>query len=153
MLERHGVGDIAEAGGAFVGGDDEVGVVASWTTVSGGWTTCAVDEVVGEIEQRPDEHPVAVDDLSSRRVGVGRLTLDDEPALRSGRHDHGVLDHLRLHQPEYLGPEILSPVAPTQPAAGDRPAAQMDTLDPGLHTQISYAGRGRAVRGSPPGRT
>ena len=72
MLERHGVGGVAETGRALVGGDDEVGVVAIVDDGVGWVDDRAVDEVVGEIEQRPDEHPVALDNLGSCRVGVAR---------------------------------------------------------------------------------
>src|SRR5204863_7615842 len=49
----------------------------------------------------------------------GRRTLEDEATLRADRHDHDVLDHLRFHQPEDLGAEILHPVGPAQAAARD----------------------------------
>ena len=64
----------------------------------------------------------------SGRVGLG--LLDDEPALGAHRHDHRVLHHLGLDQAEHLGAVVLGPVAPPQPAAGDRPAAQVDTFHP-----------------------
>ena len=90
----------------------------------------AVDEVVGQVEQAADERPVALHDLVAQALEVGRRPLDDEAALGPRRHDDRVLDHLRLHQSEDLGAEVLPPVAPAQPAAGDRAAAQVDALDP-----------------------
>jgi hypothetical protein len=59
---------------------------------------------------------------------VGQL-LADEAALRAGRHDDGVLDDLRLDQPEHLGAEVLPAVGPPQPAARDGAEAQVDALD------------------------
>jgi hypothetical protein len=63
------------------------------------------------------------------RSEVGRQLLGIEAALGAGRHDHRVLDQLRLHQAEDLGAEIVAPVGPAQAAAGDRAAAQVDALD------------------------
>ena len=58
-----------------------------------------------------------------------RRPLDDEAALGADRHDQRVLDHLRLHQPEDLGAEVLAPVRPAHPAARDPAAAQVHALD------------------------
>ena len=65
---------------------------------------------------------------ASRPPSRGR-SLDDEAALRPDRHDQRVLDHLGLHQPEHLGPEVLGPVRPAQAAARHAAAAQMHPLD------------------------
>ena len=59
-----------------------------------------------------------------------RWSLEDEAALRAGGDDDGVLDRLRLHQPEDLGAEVLAPVRPADPAAGDLARAEMDALHP-----------------------
>ena len=92
----------------------------------------ALDEVVGDVEQARDEGLVAGDALGQPRVavdgGVGEV-LGEEPALGADRHDHGVLDHLRLDQAEDLGAEVVAPVAPAQAAAGDRAEAQVHALD------------------------
>ena len=77
-----------------------------------------------------DERPVALDDLGPHGLGVRRRALDDEAALGTTRHDHRVLHHLGLHQPEHLGAEVLPTIAPAQPAAGDVAAAQVDPFDP-----------------------
>src|SRR5205085_11508993 len=79
----------------------------------------AVDEVVGDVEQPADEHLVAGDAFGHPGLtvtGVGQL-LAEEPALRTDRHDHGVLHHLRLHQTE------------------DRKSTRLNSS----HSQISYA--------------
>ena len=60
-----------------------------------------------------------------------RRMFHDEATLGAGGHDDGVLHHLRLHQPEDLGPEVLHPVRPAQPASGDLAEAQVHALDPG----------------------
>ena len=90
------------------------------------------DDVVGEIEERLHEPAVTIDALGPHSVTIGLISgrpLDHEPTLRSGRHDDGVLHHLRLHQTEHLGTEVLRTVAPANPAACDAPTAQMDALD------------------------
>src|SRR6185436_11257325 len=51
-----------------------------------------------------------------------------EAALGADRHDDRVLYHLRLHQAEDLGAEILAPVGPADAAARDAAAAQMHAL-------------------------
>ena len=84
-------------------------------------------DVVGDVEQSGDELPVTPDDGLPRRSG-GVL---HETALRTERHDHGVLDRLRLHQAQNLGAIVLGPVRPAQPTARDETEAQMHTLHPG----------------------
>ena len=77
-----------------------------------------------------DEDAVAGLDLGQQLVAVvaRRRALDDEAALGAHRHDHRVLDHLRLHQPEHLGAEVLAPVRPADAAAGHLAAAQVHAL-------------------------
>jgi len=91
----------------------------------------AVDEVVGDVEEAGDEGLVAGHALSQPRVAVGGVgeLLAEERALRADRHDHGVLDHLRLHQAQHLGAEVVATVRPAQAAARDRAEAQVGTLD------------------------
>jgi hypothetical protein len=81
--------------------------------------------------KRADEDAVAFGPFGQPRVAVRRRRqlLGIEAALGAGRHDHGILHHLRLHQAQDFGAEIVAPVGPAQAAAGDRPAAQMDALD------------------------
>ena len=86
----------------------------------------AVDDVVGHVEQPADERLIARDDLALDRVAIARRQrLADEPALRAVRHDHGVLDLLRLHQAEHLGAEVLAPIGPANAAARDLRRAQV----------------------------
>src|SRR5690606_17621044 len=90
----------------------------------------AFDEVVGQIEQAADERLVALDDLALYRLPIaGRQRFADEPALRAARHDDGVLDLLRFHEPQDLGAEILAPVGPADAAARDFRHAQVHALD------------------------
>ena len=60
--------------------------------------------------------------------GVGRHPLGIEAALGAHRHDHRILDLLRLDQAQDLGAEILAPVRPADAAARDAPEAQMHAL-------------------------
>ena len=129
VLERDLVGDVGEGRGALVGRDDEVGVVGVVAHHARGRHRLAVDEVVGELEQRADERPVAGDDLGRERVAVGRRRLDDEPALGADRHDDRVLHRLRLHQAEDLGAEVFAAVGPADAAARDAPGSQVHAFD------------------------
>ena len=52
-----------------------------------------------------------------------------EAALGADRHDHGVLDLLRLDQAEDFGAEILRPVGPADAAARDLAEAQVHAFD------------------------
>ena len=146
---RDAVGDVGEGGRALVGGDDEVDVVAVVAHHVLGRHRRAGHPVVGDVEQAGDEHPVGRLALLQPRLavdrGVGQL-LGVEPALGAGRHDDGVLHHLRLDQAEDLGAEVLAPVAPAQPAAGDRAEAQVHALDPrAVDPDLELRARGRQV--------
>ena len=90
-------------------------------------------EVVGDVQKAAHQRLVALDALGQRRLAPGgrrRRALDHEAALGADRHDDGVLDHLRLHQPEDLRAEILAAVGPADAAARHLAAAQMDALHP-----------------------
>ncbi len=63
------------------------------------------------------------------RVGGLRHQLGHEAAFGADRHDHRVLDLLRLHQPEDLGAEILRPVGPADAAARHLAEAHMHAFD------------------------
>ena len=65
----------------------------------------------------------------SPRAAADRQQLRHEAALGADRHDHGVLDLLRLDQAEHLGAEILRPVGPADAAARHLAEAQMHALD------------------------
>ena len=132
VVLRDAVGDVGEGRGALVGRDHEVAVVAVVAHDVARRDGLAVDQVVGDVEQPGDEGRVAGDALGQPRVavaGVGQL-LAEEAALRADRHDHGVLDHLRLDQAEHLGAEVVAAVGPAQATARDRAEAQVDALDP-----------------------
>lgn len=133
VLEGDLVGDVGERRGALVGGDDEVRVVLVVAHHVLRRHDLARDQVVGDVEQRRDEGAVAGDALGEPGVTVHggvRELLGDEAALGADRHDHGVLDHLRLDQAEDLRTEVLTPVGPAQAAARDLAEAQVHALDP-----------------------
>ncbi len=81
---------------------------------------------------RRDEQLVAGDALRLVRVPVGgrRRLLEHEAALGPDRHDHGVLHHLCLDQPEHLGAEVVAAVRPAEPAACHRAEPQVYALEP-----------------------
>ena len=84
-----------------------------------------------------------------QRRAVERRALEHEPALRADRHDHRVLDHLRLHQAEDLGAVVLEPVRPADAAARDR-ARRAGARRPSRasKTKISHSGTGLGISGT-----
>ena len=133
VLDRDRVRDVREGRRALVGGDDEVRVVLVVADDVRRRHDLAAGDRVGHVEQAAHERPVALDDLLEQRgaIAAGRRPLDDEASLGADRDDDGVLDRLRLHQPEHLGAEVLAPVRPADAAAGDPAAAQVH----GLHAR------------------
>ena len=147
VLAGDRVRHVGERRGALVGGDDEVGVVPVVAHDAVRRHDPAVDHVVGDVEQPADERPVAGRDLGVQRVPARGWRLHDEPALGADRHDDGVLDGLRLGEPEDLGAEVLRPVRPAQPAAGDGAAPQVHALDPGgVDEDLEHGPRLRQIR-------
>ena len=130
VLQADRIGDVGEGGGALVGRDHEVGVVVVVADHARRRHDLLADPVVGDVEHAAHQGLVAGHHLGLQGGAVaapGRL-LDHEAALGADRHDHAVLDHLRLHQAEHLGAEILAPVRPADAAARDLAAAQMDAF-------------------------
>ena len=116
------VGDIGERGGALVGGDDEVGIVAVVAHHERRPDDLVADDVVSDVEHAANEGSIAGDDLG--RLGFASAdegALHDEAALGAHRHDDGVLHLLGLHAPEDFGPEILAPIGPADSAARHEP--------------------------------
>ena len=119
------VGDIGERGRSLVGGDDEVRVVLVVADHLRRRNDLAADDVVCQIEQAAQKRPITGDDLLLERLAatLHRWALDHEAALRANRNDQRVLDHLRLHQAQDLGAEVLAPVRPAQATARHLAAA------------------------------
>ena len=133
VLRRLGVGDVGERRGALVGRHDQIHVVAVVADDVGRRHRPSLDPVVSEVEEARDEPLVCDDSLRQPGVTVDRRVrqpLGVEPALAPGGDDDGVLDHLRLDQPEDLGAKVLPAIRPPQPASGDLPEPQMHALDP-----------------------
>ena len=78
-----------------------------------------------------DERAVALDAFALHvfAARVRGQALRHEAALGADRHDHRVLDVLRLHQAEHFGAEVLAPVGPADAAAGDVAHAQVHAFD------------------------
>ncbi|MCY1168558.1 hypothetical protein D9M73_85560 [compost metagenome] len=131
MLERDRVGDVGEGCCALIGGNHEIGVIAVMDDHVGRMHHRTLDDIVGDRQQRADEHAVAFGALRQPRIAVGGgwQLLGVEATLGTGRHDHGVLDALRLHQAQDFGAEVVASVGPAQAAACDWPRAQVDALD------------------------
>ena len=134
VRDREVVGDVGERRRALVGGDDEIGIVAVVAHHVGrrNHAACARSDIVGDVEQRRDEHLVGGDafGLDGFARAAGRQIFRHEAALGADRHDHRVLDVLRLDQAENFGAEILRPVGPANAAARHLAEAQMHGFDP-----------------------
>ena len=146
------IGDVGEFGGAFVGGDDEVGVVFVMAHGVSGRDDFAFDEVVGEIQQAADEGAVAGFARFHEGVAVGRRVFDDEAAFGADRHDDGVFHHLRLHEPQHFGAEIGVAIRPAQAAACHFAAAQMHAfhfgrIDPDFVERFGFGEAGDVACG------
>src|SRR6185437_14483216 len=137
-VARDFIGDVGERRRTFVGRNHEIGIIAVVTSRVRGRhdladTVRTGDQIVREFQQATDERAIA--GLAFGRpafavtLRIGQ-PLGDEATLGPHRHDHGVLDHLRLDQSQYFGTEILAPVGPAQSAAGDRAVSQMYALQP-----------------------
>ena len=119
----------------------------------GGWHHGALDQVVCDIEQAREEGLVASHTFGKVGFAVGRRwrVLQDETTFGAHRHDHGVLHHLRLHQTQNLGTEILTPVGPAQASARHLATAQMHPFHPGrihpdLEQRLGLGHAGNAAR-------
>ncbi len=110
VLDGDVVGQVGERRGAAVGGHDQVGVVAIGPDDPVGGDDLAPLDGVGQVQQAADEHLVLRLDLRAQVGGIGRALLQDEPALGPGGDDDGVLAHLRLHQAQHLGAEVVQAV-------------------------------------------
>ena len=131
MLLGNRVGDVGERRGAFVGGDHQIGIVAIVTHHVVGRHHALEVEIVGDVEQRRDEELVGCGAFGLDRLArpADGQELRHEAALGADRHDHRVLDLLRLHQTENFGAEVLRPVGPADAAARDLAEAQVHALD------------------------
>ena len=90
----------------------------------------AVDEVVGDVEQRAHVGDVLALDLVAQLARVAGPLLEVEAALGALGDDLGVLGELRAHQAEDLGAVVLA-IGPADAAARDPAAAQVDALHRG----------------------
>ena len=127
------VGRVGERRRALVRGHHQVRVVTVMTDYPGGRHHLPGVQVVGDVQHRGDEHPVAGQHLTQVGLpgsGIGQ-PLADEAAFGAGRDDDGILHLLRLRQAEHLGAEILRPVRPAQAAARDVGESKVHALEPG----------------------
>ncbi len=123
------IGDIRKGRGALVSGHHQIRVIAIMTDHGGRRHHLIPDPVIGDIQQAANKFLVAGDAQLLPGLPVRRVaSLEHKAALGTHRHDNGVLHHLRLHQAQHLGSEILAPVRPAQPAPGHRTTTQMDTF-------------------------
>ena len=141
--QRDRVGDVGEGRRPLVGRDDEVGVVAVPATHPGWRDHLAVPQVVGDAQERLDEHLVLAPDLRTQLVGVVGWAAQDEAPLGARGDDHRVLEHLGLHQAEHLGAHVVLPVRPAQATTGHRAPPQVDALDARTEHEDLAVGHGR----------
>ena len=131
ILLADAVGVVRERRRALVGSDHEVRIVGVVSLDPGRRYDLFADAVVGDVEQAAQIVLVAGDTFLQVALAVGgrRRALEHETALRSDRNDDRVLDHLRLDQPQNLGPEIFRPVRPAQSAARHFSPAQVHAFE------------------------
>ncbi len=132
VFRRHAVGDVREGRRAFIGRNHEIRIVRVAPHHLVRVHDLVVHHIVGDVEQAALQGFVALDPLGQERIAPagGRRLLHHEAALRARRHDHGVLHHLRFHQPQDFRAEILATVGPTDAAARHLSAAQVNRFHP-----------------------
>jgi len=112
-----GVGGVGEGRGAAVGSDDEVGVIAVVADHPGWWHHPVAVEVIGDVEQAPDEGHVLAPRLRSGGGGILGFARQHEPALGTRGDDDRVLEHLCLDEVEDLVADVIAPIRPAQSTA------------------------------------
>ena len=98
LLGRDSVGDVGKGGGALVGGDDEIGVIAIVPHGVVGRHDCVTVEIIGEFEQRANEDAIGFSAFRHPGIAIGgrRQAFGHEAAFGADRHDDGILDLLCL---------------------------------------------------------
>ena len=129
VLPRHLVRRVRQMRRALVGRDDQIRIVVIVAHHFRRMHHLALDDVVGDVEQARDELAVAIDQIGVERGARRHFALQHEAAFGADGDDDGVLDHLRLHQAEDFGAEVVVAIAPAQAAARDLAAAQVDAFD------------------------
>ena len=112
-FERYGVGGIGKGCRALVCGNHEIRVVAVMDHNVYRMDNLVIDDVVSDREQGANKYLIAFGALCKPGVAVYAhvgQAFGVEAAFRPGRHNHRVLDALRLHQTEHFGAEIVAPV-------------------------------------------
>ncbi len=129
VFRRDAVGHVREGGGPLVRRDDQIriGLVPA-DHVLGRQHLTGLVQIVGDVEQSPHERLVLLARLLGHRLPIGELLERDEAALRPSRNDHGILDHLGVHQAENLRPEVVRPVRVADAPAGDLGTPEVDAL-------------------------
>ena len=112
IFARQAVGDIRERGRALVGGHHQIRIGGVAGQHAWRRDNLVADAIVGDIKQAADEDLVTGDAPRGTRLAVyiGGQILQHEAALGPDRHNDRVLDHLRFHQTQNLGPKVLEPV-------------------------------------------
>ena len=131
VLDANGVRVVGERRRTLVGRHHQIRVIRVMPDHVPGRHDLAFVEIVGNIEQAPQKNLVTGNAFSHQRLAIagGRCGLQHESALRTHRHDHGVLDHLCFHQAQYFGPVIFGTIRPAQAAASNFAAAKVNPLD------------------------
>src|SRR3546814_16321993 len=80
------LGDVGEARGSLVGGNDEIRVVAVMDHDLDGMDDITLDDIVGDREQRADEDSIAFGAFGNPgiAIGGGGKALGVEAAFRAG---------------------------------------------------------------------
>ena len=130
ILGGDAIGRVGEACCAFVGGNDQVGVVRIVPDHIRWRHHGALDQVVGDIEQTAQVGLIAGNAFFHQCVAIATgCALQDEAAFGTDGNDDRIFDLLRLDQPEHFGSVVFHPIGPTQATACDLAAAQVHPFD------------------------
>src|SRR3546814_572232 len=131
LLQRNGIGEIGKARRPLVRRNDEIRVSAVMNSHTLRVHDLAICYIVSDRKQRPNEYLITLLPFGEPGIavhaGIGQQ-FGQEAAFGPGWNDDGVLHALRLHQSQYLGTEIVTPVGPAQ-TTPRHCAGQVNTLD------------------------
>ena len=148
ILGRDGVRDVRERCGALIRSHDQIWIRRVEREHVLRRNRGPVDQVVRQIEQPAHQRLILTLSLLVSLFGVGRSHPGDKTTLRSARNDDGILDHLRVYEPQHLGAEIIRTIAPANATTRHRRPTEVHSLhssrmDPHLEQEL---GRSRVFQ-------
>ena len=102
--------DVGKAGGAFIGGDDQIWIIIVTAQDIFRRNYKVAFAVVGKVEQATNEGFVALYAFFHEFFAAVGWLFDNEAALGTHWHNDGVFNHLRFHESQDFGAEIFMTV-------------------------------------------